>query len=616
MSRRLAALFLVCGLVTASAAVAQTPPGGEPAGATADPAELVNALLAGLMGQGEVTGAQLQQEVAEAGGIPFRQDVPVAFLGKDELAAYLRDVFDSEYPAEQARLDERMLRAFDLLPTGTDLRAVRARVLEENVVGFYDERPGHRRLYAISGDRSFTPMNQIVLAHELRHALQDQYQDLHAKLPDGVGDFDDRRLAWTALLEGDATLVMERFVKQRLGGLAPSEGRTPGGAGETDEEAAVDDLAIPGLADVPGAPPVVRDQLVQPYFTGLTLARALWRQGGGDAIREAWARPPESTEQVLHPAKFFVREPPQVVAPVLPAPAGGRLLSEGVLGELLLRTLLGEGGASAAEGWGGDGWRLWDVAGRTVLAWRSTWDSPADATKFDTRLRERFTRERGAGTRRGAWLVFGGEGGWQFALRRDGDAIDLASADDARLLGALLDGPLPRSDGGRATPGSLDSTGGGDATVPPTATSGAGAVSDRQAEGGKGKMASTTPSGGQTDLGMAPNVGGLLCYVPCCVGLVFSVIAAIVEKRNRFVRFHAFQSLLLHAGAIVLGIGLQIAHIALAAMSLWMVGMLLSLVGLVVGVAFLALTIFMMIKANAGEEFELPVVGPLARQWV
>jgi len=129
-------------------------------------------------------------------------------------------------------------------------------------------------------------------------------------------------------------------------------------------------------------------------------------------------------------------------------------------------------------------------------------------------------------------------------------------------------------------------------------------------------MASTTPSGGQTDLGMAPNVGGLLCYVPCCVGLVFSVIAAIVEKRNRFVRFHAFQSLLLHGGAIVLGIGLQVAHIALAAMGLWMVGMLLSLVGLVVGVAFLAATIFLMIKANAGEELELPVVGPLARQWV
>ena len=69
----------------------------------------------------------------------------------------------------------------------------------------------------MSEDRSFTPMNQIVLAHELRHALQDQYRDLYAYLGDDVGDFDDRRIAWMSLLEGDATLVMERFVKLRLG---------------------------------------------------------------------------------------------------------------------------------------------------------------------------------------------------------------------------------------------------------------------------------------------------------------------------------------------------------------------------------------------------------------
>ena len=42
-----------------------------------------------------------------------------------------------------------------------DLRALRARVLEDNVVGFYDERPGKRRLYAVSDDRRFSPMNQV-----------------------------------------------------------------------------------------------------------------------------------------------------------------------------------------------------------------------------------------------------------------------------------------------------------------------------------------------------------------------------------------------------------------------------------------------------------------------
>jgi uncharacterized membrane protein len=129
-------------------------------------------------------------------------------------------------------------------------------------------------------------------------------------------------------------------------------------------------------------------------------------------------------------------------------------------------------------------------------------------------------------------------------------------------------------------------------------------------------MATSTPGGAKTNLGLEPNIAGLLCYVPCCVGLVFSVVAAIVEKQSKFVRFHAFQSLLVHAAAIVLGLGLNVTQIGLGLAGLGSVGLLLSLLGMVVGVAFLGLTIFMMIKANSGEESELPVVGPMARRWV
>jgi uncharacterized membrane protein len=129
-------------------------------------------------------------------------------------------------------------------------------------------------------------------------------------------------------------------------------------------------------------------------------------------------------------------------------------------------------------------------------------------------------------------------------------------------------------------------------------------------------MATSTPGGAKTNLGLEPNIAGLLCYVPCCVGLVFSVVAAIVEKQSRFVRFHAFQSLLLHGVFIVLWFAIMGAQIALSIVGLGAVGLLLHLIGWVVGVALLALTILLMIKANAGEEFELPVIGPMARQWV
>jgi len=129
-------------------------------------------------------------------------------------------------------------------------------------------------------------------------------------------------------------------------------------------------------------------------------------------------------------------------------------------------------------------------------------------------------------------------------------------------------------------------------------------------------MATSTPGGAKTNLGLEPNIAGLLCYVPCCVGFVFSVVAAIVEKQSRFVRFHAFQSLLVHGAAFVVGIGVAILQTALGLAGLGLIGLLFNLVMLVVGLGLLAVDVLMMIKANAGEEFELPVAGPMARQWV
>lgn len=563
--------------------------------------DLVNTLLGGLLGTPE-DATSLQREVEEAGGVAFRRDVPIDFIGRRELGAYVRELLDEEYPAQRALADQRTLQAFDLLPADVDLRRLRARLLEENVAGFYDERPGRRKLYSVSEDRTLTPMNQIVLAHELRHALQDQYAELHTLLSEEISDFDDRRIAVLSLFEGDATLVMERFVKLRLG-LLGAEGALDGGSGATNALA-------PGLADLPGAPAVVRDQLVQPYIQGLTLARALFARGGGEALREAWSRPPESSEQVLHPQRYFSRETPRLVAPRIPKPRSGQVVSEGVLGELLLRTLLGDGQEEAAAGWGGDGWRAWDVGGKTVLAWRSEWDSPADAGEFHEALLRRFARLRGPARTSEGWTTFTAAP-WVFAIRRQGDAIELLSGEDAALVeGLLAAGEASRSGETLDIPG-------GSTTVPGSAPDmqKAAAAAAPVDPGPGNQMATPTPPANPTNLGMAPNVAGLLCYVPCCIGLVFSVVAAIVEKQSRFVRFHAFQSLLLHGVLAVLVIGFQVLNAVLSMAGLGMLGLLFSLVFMVLGLGFLGLTVFLMIKANAEEEFVLPVIGPMAKGW-
>lgn len=424
------ALLLAAVLTTAPPAQPQTPP---------EVSDLLNTLLASLGGFRDMTGPELQKEVAEAGGVPFRSDVPLDYLSRAVLSSYLKEVLDSEYPPARASADERTLVALDLLPARTDLRALRARLLEENVAGFYDERPGRKRLFAVSDERTLTPANQIVLAHELRHALQDQYADVHGTLPASVGDFDDRRMAYLSLLEGDATLVMERFLLRRLPGLPESVGDM--GA-----------LSLPPNT-MPGVPAVLQDQLVLPYLVGREFARAVFARGGWDALRQAWARPPASTEQVLHPEKYFASEGPR--APELPyTPPSGRLINEGVLGEMLTRTLLGEGSEAAAAGWGGDLFRVFDLAGRTLLIWASGWDTAADAREFAEAARARFQARYGPPRVERGFQVFA-SGEWRFALAEQPGRVLLLSSDDAAAFQAALaaSGGAAHLDNGRERPG-------------------------------------------------------------------------------------------------------------------------------------------------------------------
>lgn len=118
-----------------------------------------------------------------------------------------------------------------------------------------------------------------------------------------------------------------------------------------------------------------------------------------------------------------------------------------------------------------------------------------------------------------------------------------------------------------------------------------------------------------TTMGVEPNLGGLLCYAPCCIGLVFSIVAAIVEKKSRFVRFHAFQSLLVHGAFFVVTIVLMIGY-AVAGMIFAPLALIVWGAQVLVGLALLALTIFLMTKAYANEEYKLPTLGDMASKWV
>ena len=114
--------------------------------------------------------------------------------------------------------------------------------------------------------------------------------------------------------------------------------------------------------------------------------------------------------------------------------------------------------------------------------------------------------------------------------------------------------------------------------------------------------------GGPTNVGLAANVGAALCYVPlCCLNIIWAVYVVAVEKQSRFLRFHAFQSLLF-AGALLVG-GLVVAVVSAISGAL---GAILNVLLLIVGVGG---ALFLAFKAYNNEEFEIPQLGALARQW-
>jgi uncharacterized membrane protein len=100
---------------------------------------------------------------------------------------------------------------------------------------------------------------------------------------------------------------------------------------------------------------------------------------------------------------------------------------------------------------------------------------------------------------------------------------------------------------------------------------------------------------GKSSLGMQPNVAAMLSYL---LGFISGLVFYLLEKDNKYVRFHAMQSILVSAILFVVGF----------------IIMLIPAVNILFGLAELALWIALMLKAYQGEKFKLPLIGDLAEK--
>ncbi len=293
---------------------------------------------------------------------------------------FVADGFDKDNPPALIAANERVFKALGLLPADASLKDLYVKLLGSQVAGLYS--PDDKQLYVVSKSGGIGPIEKTTFAHEFTHALQDQNFDLGSLKLDEVGQ-GDRSFGRLSLVEGDATLSMSFW---QLKNLSQAE------FGQLMTQAAAD----PSTKELMAMPAILRESLLFPYSQGLSFVQGLQVQGGWKAVDAAFANPPASTEQVMHPEKYASGEGP--IAVTLPKDLATQLGTgwttglEDSFGEFQMGVWLKQNTSisaadakAAAAGWGGD--RVAVVNGPDG-AWgvvlRTAWDTPTDATEFET----------------------------------------------------------------------------------------------------------------------------------------------------------------------------------------------------------------------------------------
>ncbi len=272
-------------------------------------------------------------------GVGFLEPVEVRRLDD---AGYREAIASAQELTEEDReeLDDITLavRAFGILPPGSDLVAALEVVAGEGTAGFYRPEDGD---LVVRGAELDT-LVQLTVVHELVHALQDQHLDLEA-IQDS-DEVDGAAELVQILIEGEAEAVANRW--------AAAEPERAAEIAELAQAQAGSELDLDALREVP---PALFRSFVSPYIVGPGLAEVL--DPGPEGVWEVLRDPPVATRLILHPTDpgddAAVPEAP-------PLPDGATELDRGdILGPLsaldLLARIVGPRQAAViVDGWLGD----------------------------------------------------------------------------------------------------------------------------------------------------------------------------------------------------------------------------------------------------------------------
>jgi hypothetical protein len=212
------------------------------------------------------------------------------------------------------------------------------------------------------------------LIHELTHIMQGEY----FSIPE-IPTFDGEK-AKAALTEGDACLMEEAYVNK------------------TKEESLIMGITYKRASKISyrnffsseisaSLPDSISRLNYFPYEFGLKFVKALYAEGEWETVNRAYGNPPTTTEQIMHPEKYFTNEAGKEVEALVITEESWQKMKSERFGEYFILVMLENWiptteAVRAADGWGGDNFTYYEQGNDYLFTWNITWDSAADALEF------------------------------------------------------------------------------------------------------------------------------------------------------------------------------------------------------------------------------------------
>jgi len=366
---------------------------------------------------------RMQREVTAIRGLEFTQSIVVRRLSAVEGRAFVEGEIAKMPKIEDYWAVVRMVGLY----RGPDLEPPEKiyAQLADLVLGAYDEDTDTLFLFDDMDERE----ERMLFVHELYHALQDQHFDLKGYLIDRARletANADEILARSAVVEGDASYAVANYLGRKSYGAQPTRGQltdiivaladwTPEKWDESLQDPALTKKMRAHLLRAIEArnrvPRYMVGTFMGTYTEGMIFIHAVHEKGWSEVDKLYRDYPPESSEQILHPEKWFAREAPVTIAwPSFesdPLFADWQLLVENVLGERMWREVFWEYGLESeakavAAGWGGDRYAVFKHRNDNIhlMLTHTSWDTPQDAAEFSAAYRKVLeTKARGTQAR-------------------------------------------------------------------------------------------------------------------------------------------------------------------------------------------------------------------------